>query len=333
MENAPKRIFSAVKPTGTPTLGSYAGAIKNWIAMQDSYECFYCVADLHSITVNIEPGVLRKNTLEMLAMYIALGINPDKCVLFLQSHVPAHAELAWVLNCFTQFGEAKRMTQFKEKSKKTPENVNVGLFDYPVLMAADILLYGAQIVPVGLDQKQHVELARNIAQRFNNRYSPTFVIPESVIPKYGAKIHDLQNPTAKMSKSEVSPLGSVALTDTPADIMRKFKAAVTDSDTSVKYDPENKPGISNLLTVYSVFSGVSVADAEKEFSGSGYADFKKKAGEAVCEFLQPVQKEFARLMADKSYLSGIMKSGAEKAAYEARKVLSKVYRKVGFVSL
>ena len=331
--NGKKVIFSAVKPTGELTLGSYAGALKNWLAMQNDYECFYCVADLHSITISIDAAQLRKNTLDMLSMYIALGLDPEKCTLFIQSHVPAHSELAWVLNCYTQFGEAKRMTQFKEKSKKAPDNVNVGLFDYPVLMAADILLYQAECVPVGQDQKQHVELARNIAQRFNNRYSPTFVLPEPIMPKYGAKIYSLQNPQVKMSKSDDELNGSVLLSDDADTIMRKFKTAVTDSDTCVRYNRTEKPGISNLLTIYSAFSGVSIDKAEKEFAGSGYADFKKRVGEAVCDFLKPVQVEAGRIRADKGYLESIMKSGAEKAAHTARKTLSKVYRKVGFVQL
>ncbi len=328
-----KVIFSAVKPTGMPTLGSYAGALKNWLKMQEDYDCFYCVADLHSITVTLNPADFRRNTLELLAMYIALGLDPEKCTLFLQSHVSAHAELAWVLNCHTQFGEARRMTQFKEKSKSAPDNVNVGLFDYPVLMAADILLYQAEIVPVGQDQKQHVELARNIAQRFNNKYSPTFVLPEPVIPKSGAKICGLQNPLKKMSKSEDNANNCVYLADEPDAIMRKFKSAVTDSGSCVKYAPTEKAGISNLLTVYSVFSGVSIDKAEKEFEGSGYADFKKRVGEAVCEFLKPVQSEYKRLLADKGYLQSVMRAGAEKAARVARRTLSKVYRKVGFIAL
>lgn len=332
MDNEKKKvIFSAVKPTGALTLGSYAGALKNWIAMQNDYDCYYCVADMHSITVNITPADFRKNTLDMLAMYLALGIDPEKCTLFVQSHVPAHAELTWVLNCNTQFGEAKRMTQFKEKSKKAPDNVNVGLFDYPVLMAADILLYQAELVPVGQDQKQHVELARNIAQRFNNKYSPTFVLPEPIIPKYGAKVYCLQNPENKMSKSDENPNGCVYLADSPDAVMRKFKAAVTDCDACVKYNRAAKPGISNLLTIYSTFSGVSIEKAEKEFEGSGYADFKKRVGESVCDFLIPVQKEYARIAADKGYLNSVMKTGADKAARTARKTLSKVYRKVGFV--
>lgn len=331
MEDAKKVIFSAVKPTGTMTLGSYAGALKNWLAMQEDYECFYCVADMHSITVSIQAAEFRRNTIEMLAMYLALGLDPDKCTLFIQSHVPAHAELTWVLNCHTQFGEAKRMTQFKEKSKKAPDNVNVGLFDYPVLMAADILLYQAELVPVGQDQKQHVELARNIAQRFNNKYSPTFVLPEPIIPKYGAKIYGLQNPQSKMSKSDENQNDCVYLTDDADTVMRKFKAAVTDSESAIKYNATAKPGISNLLTIYSAFAGVSIANAEKEFVGMGYADFKRKVGEAVVAFLEPVQAKYRKIAADKAYLNEVMKKGAEKAAYVARKTLSKVYRKVGFI--
>lgn len=331
-ENEKKKvIFSAVKPTGALTLGSYAGALKNMVAMQADYDCYYSVADMHSITVSLLPADFRRNTLEMLSMFLALGIEPEKCTLFIQSHVSAHAELTWVLNCNTLFGEARRMTQFKDKSKKHPENVNVGLFDYPVLMAADILLYQAEFVPVGQDQKQHVELARNIAQRFNGRYSPTFVLPEPIIPKSGAKICGLQNPQFKMSKSDDNPNDCVYLADEPDVVMRKFKAAVTDSDACVKFDRENKPGISNLLTVYSTFSGTSVPAAEKEFANFGYADFKRRVGEAVVEFLKPVQAEYKRILADKTYLGEVIKKGAEKAARTAAKTLAKVYRKVGFV--
>ncbi len=326
-----KTVFSAVKPTGALTLGSYAGAVRNWIAMQDDYNCIYCVADLHSITIDIPAAQLRKNTLDVLALYMALGINPEKCTLFLQSHVSAHAELAWVLNCHTQFGEAKRMTQFKDKSQKQPQNVNVGLFDYPVLMAADILLYSADFVPVGQDQKQHVELARDIAGRFNSKYSPTFVLPEPIIPKSGAKICGLQNPQNKMSKSDDNTSDSVYLLDDPDTITRKFRAAVTDSLARVKFDPQTQPGISNILTIYSLFGGVKIADAEREFDGRGYADFKKVVGEAVCDFLAPVQREYKRIIADKAYLNQIMQTGADKARRIANKTLAKVYRKVGFV--
>ena len=330
-ETSKKVIFSAVKPTGALTLGSYAGALRNWIAMQDEYTCYYCVADLHSITVRLTPADFRRNTLDMLAMYLALGIDPEKCTLFLQSHVSAHAELAWILNCNTLFGEARRMTQFKEKSKRDPENVNVGLFDYPVLMAADILLYQADLVPVGQDQKQHVELARNIAQRFNGRYSPTFVLPEPIIPKHGAKIYGLQNPAAKMSKSEENPNDCVYLADDPDTIARKFKTAVTDSETCVRYNRAEKPGISNLLTIYATFANTTPEKAEKEFAGCGYADFKKRVGDAVIAFLSPVQAEYRRIAADKAYMQSVLWSGAEKAAYTARKTLSKVYRNVGFL--
>ena len=332
-QQAKKIVFSALKPTGTLTLGSYAGALKNMLAMQDEYNCFYSVADMHSITIRLTPADFRRNTTEMLAMLLALGFDTDKCTLFIQSHVPAHAELTWVLNCNTQFGEAKRMTQFKEKSKRDPENVNVGLFDYPVLMAADILLYGAELVPVGQDQKQHVELARNIAQRFNGKYSPTFVLPEPIIPKNGAKICGLQCPTAKMSKSEDNPNNCVYLTDDAATVMRKFKAAVTDCDACVAFDRKNKPGISNLLTVYSVFGGGSLESAEKEFDGVGYAAFKQRVGEAVVSFLRPVQDEYKKILADKAYLQSVMQKGAEKAARVAYRMLQKVYRKVGFVPL
>lgn len=332
-EQKKKVVFSAVKPTGTLTLGSYAGALRNWLAMQEQYDCIYSVADMHSITVRLSPADFRRNTLNMLAMFLALGVDPQKCTLFLQSHVSAHAELTWVLNCNTLFGEARRMTQFKDKSKRDPENVNVGLFDYPVLMAADILLYQAEIVPVGQDQKQHVELARNIATRFNSRYSPTFVLPEAVIPDCGAKICGLQNPTAKMSKSDDNANDCVYLDDEPDAIARKFRAAVTDSDACVRFDCANKPGISNLLTVYSAFAGVEICAAEKEFAGCGYADFKKRVGDAVIAFLAPVQAEYKRILSDKAYLQSVLRTGAEKAAYRARKTLSKVYRKVGFVGL
>ncbi len=328
-----KTIFSAIKPTGSMTIGNYVGAIRNWINMQQDYDCYYCVADLHSITVEVSPAEFRKNTLDDLALYLAFGLDPDKCTLFIQSHVPAHAELAWILNCYTQFGEASRMTQFKDKSKKNKDAVTVGLFDYPVLMAADILLYQTDVVPVGIDQKQHVELARTIAQRFNNRYTPTFKIPEPVIPKNGAKIFSLTDPTVKMSKSDENPNGYVLLLDKPEDIMRKFRRAVTDSDVTVRYDEKQKAGISNLLSIYSAFTDTTILDAEKEFDGCDYATFKQRVGEAVVNKLIPVQKEYYKLIADKSYLTSVMKKGAETAMRVAYKTLSKVYRKIGFISL
>lgn len=329
-----KVIFSAIKPTGSMTLGNYVGAIKNWVDMQNEgkCDCLYCIADMHSITVDVVPAEFRQNTIDDLALFLAFGLDPEKSILFLQSHVSAHAELAWVLNCYTQFGEAKRMTQFKDKSKKAPDNVNVGLFDYPVLMAADILLYQSDYVPVGIDQKQHVELARTIASRFNNRYSPTFVLPEAIMPKHGAKIFSLTDPSVKMSKSEDNPNSHILLLDKPADIERKFKRAVTDSDTFIKYDPKNKAGISNLLVIYSCFAGISVAAAEKEFAATDYATFKSRVGGAVAAFLEPIQKEYYKIITDKPYLTQVLALGAEKASRQAARTLNKVYKKVGFVS-
>lgn len=323
-------VYSAIKPTNLPTIGNYIGAIKNMVAMQDKYSCFYSVADLHSITVNIDAAKLRSNTLDLLSLFVACGIDPEKSVLFIQSHVPCHCELTWVLNCFTQYGEAKRMTQFKDKSQKAPDNINVGLFDYPVLMAADILLYNTALVPVGKDQKQHVELARTIAERFNNRYSPTFVVPEPVLPSKGAaKIAGLSDPTAKMGKTDENSSGTIFMLDTPDDIMRKFKRAVTDSGHEIKASAD-KPGITNLITIYGAFTGKSVTETEKEFEGADYASFKERVGEAVVEYLKPIQKKYTEVRNDKKYLEEIMSSGAEKAFRTARKTLDKVYRKVGF---
>ena len=326
-----KTVFSAIKPTGELTLGNYIGALTNWLELQKQYQCYYAVADLHAITIDIVPAELRGRSLDLFAMFIALGLDPQKSVLFVQSHVPAHAELTWVLNCFTQFGEARRMTQFKDKSQKHPENINVGLFDYPVLQAADILLYGAHYVPIGKDQQQHIELARVVAERFNNRYSPTFTVPEGIFPKYGAKVFSLSDPSVKMGKSEEDPNGCVFLTDDPDTVRRKFRRAVTDSETAVKYDPAKKPGVSNLLTIYASMAGLSVKAAEAEFAGKNYVDLKEKTAEAVIETLRPKIDAFKKLRADKTYLAALMKSGAEKAAGMARKTLSKVYRKVGFV--
>lgn len=269
MENVKKVLYSAVQPTNNLTIGNYIGAISNWKKLQDDYDCFFAIANMHAITVRQNPAELRQRTLSLLALYIACGIDPEKCVLYLQSHVSAHAELCWVLNTFTYVGEMERMTQFKDKSARHTENINMGLMDYPVLMAADILLYQADCVPVGLDQRQHVEIARDIAQRFNNIYSPTFKVPEALYMKTGAKINDLQNPEKKMSKSAENPNGAVFLSDDRDVVIRKFKRAVTDSDSLIKYDPETKPGVSNLLTVYSVFSQKSMAETEREFEGKG----------------------------------------------------------------
>jgi tryptophanyl-tRNA synthetase len=333
MEERRKRLYSAVQPTNNLTIGNYIGAIKNWVSLQSEYDCTFAIANMHAITVRQNPAELRQKTLSLLALYIACGIDPEKCVLYLQSHVPAHAELCWVLNTFTYVGEMERMTQFKDKSAKHADNINMGLMDYPVLMAADILLYQADCVPVGVDQRQHLEIARDIAQRFNNAYSPTFTIPEGVYMKVGAKINDLQDPAKKMSKSGENPNGAIFLSDDRDTILRKFKRAVTDSDSLVKYDPETKPGVSNLLSIYSVFSDKSIQDAEADFAGKGYGDFKLAVGEVVADKLAPIQAEQAKLLADKTYLDGILKSGAERAAYMANKTLFKVYKKVGFYQL
>lgn len=327
-----KVLYSAVQPTNNLTIGNYIGAITNWVGLQNDYDCYFAIANMHAITVRQVPAELRQRTLSLLALYIACGVDPEKCVLYLQSHVPAHAELCWVLNTFTYVGEMERMTQFKDKSARHAENINMGLMDYPVLMTADILLYQSDIVPVGLDQRQHVEIARDIAQRFNNAYSPTFKVPEALYLKVGAKIGDLLDPAKKMSKSAENANGSVFLSDDRDAIIRKFKRAVTDSEACVKYDPENKPGVSNLLSIYSAFSGKSVAVAEKEFAGAGYGDFKLAVGETVADRLAPIQAEQAKLLADKAYLDGVLRSGAERAARTANKTLAKVYKKIGFYS-
>ncbi len=325
-----KRIFSGIQPSGELTLGSYMGAIKNWVDLQDDYDCIYCIVDMHAITVRQVPAELRRRSLAQLAQYIACGLDPEKNIMFIQSHVPQHAELSWILGCYTQFGELSRMTQFKDKSKKHADNITAGLFTYPVLMAADILLYQADLVPVGVDQKQHVELCRDIAQRFNGVYSDTFTLPEPFIPKLGAKIMSLGNPTSKMSKSD--PDGCVYLMDKPEDILRKFKRAVTDCEASVHYDKENKPGISNLLTIYCAATGKTMAEAEGEFADQGYGVFKPAVGEAVIEKMRPIREEAERLMQDKAYLESIYKRGAEQAQYLANKTLRKVQKKIGFVA-
>ena len=327
-----KKLYSAVQPSGDLTIGNYIGAIRNWVDLQSEYDCFYAMADMHAITVRQDPAVLRKKTQELAALYIACGIDPEKCTLYVQSNVPCHAELAWVLNTFTYVGEMERMTQFKDKSARHANNINMGLLDYPVLMAADILLYQASVVPVGIDQKQHLEITRDIAARFNNAYSPTFVVPEPLIMKTGAKINSLQDPEKKMSKSDENPNASVYLSDDRDAIVRKFRRAVTDSDNAVRFDPENKPGVSNLLSIYAAFAKKSVEEAEKEFDGKGYGDFKLAVAETVADALAPVQAEQKRLLADKGYLSGVLKEGAARAFAQARKTLSKVYRKIGFYS-
>jgi len=326
-----KTIFSGIQPSGDLTLGSYLGAIKNWVALSETYNCYYCIVDMHSITARQNPADLRRRTLNQLAQYIACGLDPQKNTIFIQSHVSAHAELGWILDCYTMFGELSRMTQFKDKSAKNADNINAGLFTYPSLMAADILLYHTDLVPVGEDQKQHVEICRDIATRFNGIYGDVFTIPEPFIPKVGARIMSLTSPESKMSKSDKDPGGCIYLMQKPDEIMRCFKRAVTDSDTSVLYNPASKPGVSNLMQIYSVATGISYPEIEAEFNGKGYGDFKNKVGEAVVELLRPIREEAEHLISDKSYLEGIYKEGAEKAAFTANKTLRKVYKKVGFV--
>ena len=334
MENTvqKKRILSGIQPSGDLTLGSYLGAIKNWAALADQYDCYYMLADMHTITVRQDPAALRRHTLTQVAAYIASGLDPEKNVLFVQSHVPAHAQLGWVLDCYTMFGELSRMTQFKDKSAKNADNINAGLFTYPALMAADILLYQADLVPVGGDQKQHVEICRDIANRFNGIYGDVFKIPEPYIPKTGARVMSLNAPDSKMSKS--MPEGCVFLMEKPEDIMRKFKRAITDSDTErwVRYAPQEKPGVTNLMSIYSACTGKTYEEIEAEFEGKGYGAFKSTVGEAVVETLRPIREETERLLADKAYLENVYRSGAEKASYVAEKTLRKVYKKVGFLA-
>lgn len=328
-----KTLYSAIQPTNNLTIGNYVGAIKNWLNLQENYDCYFAIANMHAITVRQIPADLRQKTLAMLALYIACGIDPEKCCLYIQSHVSAHAELAWVLNTFTYVGEMERMTQFKDKSARHAENVNMGLMDYPVLMAADILLYQAQYVPVGEDQRQHIEIARDIAQRFNNALTPTFTVPEALYMKVGAKINDLQDPVKKMSKSAENPNGSIFLSDDRDTIIRKFKRAVTDSGSEIKFDPATKPGVSNLLSIYSVFADKSIAEAERDFAGKGYGEFKLAVGEAVADKLAPIQAEQSKLLADKEYLNTVLKNGAERASRTAGKTLAKVYKKIGFYQI
>ena len=332
MLNGKKVVFSGVQPSGNLTIGNYLGAIKNFSAFSEEYHCFYCVVDLHAITVRQVPADLRRRTYETLALYIAAGLDPKKNTLFVQSHVPAHAELGWALDCFTMFGELSRMTQFKDKSAKNADNINAGLFTYPTLMASDILLYQTDLVPVGIDQKQHLELARDIAGRFNGLYSDTFTIPEGYIPQSGMKIMSLAEPTAKMSKSDKNPNAVVYILDSKDDILRKFRRAVTDSGSEVCRG-EGKDGVSNLMTIYRCFTGKSDGEIVREFAGFGYGDFKTAVGEACADALAPVREEFNRLIADKAYLESVMREGAAEAAYCARKTLSKVQRKLGFVTL
>ncbi len=329
MLDGKKSLFSGMQATGNLTLGNYLGALKNWVTLNEEYECFYCVVDEHSITIRQDPAELRKRARRLLMIYIAAGLDPEKNCLYYQSHVSAHAELAWILNCYTYMGELSRMTQFKDKAAKHADNVNAGLFTYPVLMAADILLFQADVVPVGIDQKQHLELTRNLAERFNAIYGDVFTIPDAYIGKVGAKIMSLQDPSKKMSKSDENPNASIYLLDDPDTIIRKFKRAVTDSGSEVVYR-EDKPGIRNLMDIYAAAGGKTIEEIEKEFDGRGYGEFKLAVGEAVVSILKPLQDEVARLEKDKAYVDGIIRANAEKANYYANKTLRKVQKKVGF---
>lgn len=325
-----KLIFSAIQPTGTFTLGNYIGAVRNWSPLQEEYNCIYCVADMHAITVRQDPAKLRQNSLAAYALLMACGIDPEKSILFIQSHVPTHPMLSWILGCSTQFGELSRMTQFKDKSQRHADDVNAGLFTYPVLMASDILAYNADFVPVGIDQKQHLELARNIAQRFNQRYGDFFTLPEPYIIDVGAKVMSLQDPTKKMSKSDENPNACILILDDKDTIIRKFKRAVTDSEAEVCYR-EGKDGINNLMSIYSCVTGKNFDEIESEFKGKGYGDFKVAVGEAVADNLAPVRTEFDRLISDKAYLKECYTAGAAKAQKYSQRIVSKVYHKVGFV--
>ena len=326
-----KVILSGIQATGNLTLGNYIGALKNFVKMQDEYDSYFMIANLHALTVRRDSKELRENTLKIIATYIAAGIDPDKSCVFLQSQVPEHAELAWVLNCYTYMGELNRMTQFKDKSEKHADNINAGLFTYPVLMAADILLYNPNLVPTGQDQKQHLEITRNIAERFNNLYGETFVIPEPFIPKVGARIMGLQDPTSKMSKSCENPNDSIFLIDTPEQITKKIKKAVTDSEGLVRYDVENKPGISNLMEIYSILENKSLEDIEKEFEGQNYGVFKQKVADSIIKALEPFHKKYNELMENPKYLEEICEKGAKKASTIASKTLKEVYNKIGII--
>ncbi len=324
-------VFSGIQPTsGSFTLGNYLGAVKNWGKLQDDYNCIYCIVNQHAITVRQNPQDLKKNTLSAYALMLACGIDPEKSIAFIQSHVKTHAELAWVLNCYTQFGELSRMTQFKDKSAKHADNINAGLFTYPSLMAADILLYQTNLVPVGNDQKQHLELSRDIANRFNGLYGNTFAVPEPYIPKTAARIMSLADPTKKMSKSDENAKATVFVLDEPGAIVKKFKSAVTDSDMEVAYR-EGKDGINNLMSIYSAVTGLTLEQIEADFAGKGYGDFKQAVGEAVAEELRPIREKHTQLMKDKAYLEASYRAGADKALHFSQRTLDKVYKKVGFL--
>ena len=332
MEQQRKKIvLSGIQPSGSPTLGNYVGALRNWALLQtDDRFCYYCVANLHAATVRQDPDELRKRAFDTVALLLACGVDPKKSVVFVQSHVKEHAELNWVLACSTYMGELNRMTQFKDKSQKHADNINAGLYTYPVLMAADILLYQSDLVPVGDDQKQHIEITRDIAIRFNKAHGETFRIPDGYIPKVGARLMSLQDPTQKMSKSDPNPNGYVAIMDDPSVILKKFKRAVTDSDGLIQFDPVNKPGVSNLLAIYTTFTGKTLPEAEAEFEGKGYGHLKTAVADAVIEELTPIQNEFKRLVSDEAYIRRIMEDGAEQARIAAAATLAKAYHAMGF---
>lgn len=326
-----KTILSGIQATGNLTLGNYLGALNNWVEMQDQYDCYYMIADLHTLTIRKDPEELKNNTLSLIALYVAAGLDPEKNTIFIQSHVPAHTQLSWVLNCYTYMGELNRMTQFKDKAAKHADNINAGLFTYPVLMAADILAYNADLVPVGEDQKQHLEITRDIAERFNSIYGETFKIPEPYIGKIGARIMGLQDPTTKMSKSSPNPLDKILLTDSPEDIMKKFKKAVTDSENKVRFDKEAKPGISNLMGIYGIIKNKTMEEIEKEFEGQGYGTFKVAVAEAVIERLKPIQDKYNELLNEPEKLRAIYEKGDRKATEITNKLLKEVYTKIGLV--
>lgn len=324
-------LFSGIQPSGKLVIGNYVGAIKQWINMQNDFDCLFSLVDLHTITVRQDPKDLHERCLDFLCLYIACGLDPEKNILFIQSHVPAHTQLAWILNCYTYIGELNRMTQFKDKSTRFAENINAGLFDYPVLMAADILLYHTHAVPVGEDQKQHLELARDVAMRFNNLYGDIFVVPEPYIPTLGARIMSLQEPDKKMSKSDDNENNYVALLDTPDQIRHKLKRAVTDSGSEVRFSPAEKPGVSNLLTIFSIITNKTIIELEKEYANQGYGKFKGDLAEAMVNFVQPIQSRYYELSQDHTRLAKILKEGAEKANERAEKTLKQVYQAIGFV--
>ena len=325
-----KTIFSGIQPSGNLTLGNYLGALKSWVDLQDDYNCYYCVVDMHAITVRQDPAALRRRCADVLSLLIAAGLDPEKNTMFVQSHVSAHAELTWILNCYTYMGELNRMTQFKDKCAKHADNINSGLYTYPVLMASDILLYQTDLVPVGIDQKQHLELTRDIAERFNNIYGDVFTIPEPYIPKVGAKIMSLQEPEKKMSKSDENPNAYIALMDTPDAVRAKIRRAVTDSDGEIRYDPENKPGVSNLLSIYGAIKGISPEEAQNDFANMGYGALKEGVTESVLSVLVPLQQKYNEIRSNKPFLNEIMQNGAQRASHVANKVLAKVQKKVGF---